>query len=60
MNEWEHRYGVKLDFVRPGKPIENAHVESFNGRLWQECLKQRWFYSLKDAKDPNREMADRL
>jgi len=41
---------VKLDFIRPGRPIENAYIESFNGRLWQECLNQRWFSSLEDAK----------
>lgn len=42
--------GVKLDFIRPGKPIENGYIESFNGRLRQECLNQCWFSSLEDAK----------
>lgn len=41
---------MKLDFIRPGKPIENAYIESFNGRLRQECLNQCWFSSLEDAK----------
>lgn len=41
---------MKLDFIRPGKPIENAYIESFNGRLRQECLNQSWFSSLEDAK----------
>jgi putative transposase len=50
VDEWAHRNGVKLDFIRPGKPIENAYIESFNGRLRQECLNQCWFSSLEDAK----------
>ena len=50
VDEWAHRNGVKLDFIRPGKPIENAYIESFNGRLRQECLNQSWFSSLEDAK----------
>jgi putative transposase len=50
VDEWAHRSGVKLDFIRPGKPIENAYIESFNGRLRQECLNQCWFSSLEDAK----------
>lgn len=40
-----------LDFSRPGKPTDNAMVESFNGRLRQECLNEHWFMSLEDAKD---------
>jgi len=39
-----------LDFSRPGKPTDNARVESFNGRLRQECLNANWFLSLDDAK----------
>ena len=50
VDEWAHRNGVKLDFIRPEKPIENAYIESFNGRLRQECLNQSWFTSLEDAK----------
>ena len=42
--------GVELDFSRPGKPTDNAAVESFNGRLRQECLNAHWFLSLADAK----------
>ena len=41
---------LTLDIIRPGKPIENAYIESFNGRLRQECLNQCWFSSLEDAK----------
>ncbi len=50
MDEWAHRNNVKLDFSRPGKPTDNAFIESFNGRLRQECLQQNWFTSLDDSK----------
>lgn len=36
--------------TRPGKPTDNAHIESFNSRFRQECLNQHWFLSLEDAK----------
>jgi putative transposase len=49
MDEWAHRRGVKLDFIRPGKPIENAYVESFNGKLRDECLNQNQFVALAEA-----------
>ena len=42
--------GVTLDFSRPGKPTDNAFIESFNGRLRDECLNAHWFLSLADAK----------
>ncbi len=50
MDKWAHERGVELDFSRPGKPTDNANVESFNGRLRQECLNATWFMSLDDAK----------
>lgn len=50
LDEWAHHNNVKLDFSRPGKPTDNAFIESFNGRLRQECLNQNWFTSLADAK----------
>ena len=50
MDEWAYRNGVKLEFSRPGKPTDNAFIESFNGRLRQECLNQNWFTSLEDAR----------
>lgn len=50
MDEWAHRNNVKLEFSRPGKPTDNAFIESFNGRLRQECLNQNWFTSLDDAR----------
>lgn len=40
---------MELDFSRPGKPTDNAKVESFNGRFRQECLNLHWFLSLDDA-----------
>jgi putative transposase len=45
---WNH---VNLDFSRPGKPTDNAYIESFNGRFRQECLNDHWFLSLDDARD---------
>ncbi len=50
LDEWAYRKGVKLSFIRPGKPIENAFAESFNGRLRDECLNTNWFLSLKHAR----------
>jgi putative transposase len=42
--------GIELDFSRPGKPTGNGKVESFNGRLRQECLDAHWFLSSEDAR----------
>ncbi|PAJ86377.1 hypothetical protein DF159_21230 [Burkholderia ubonensis] len=50
LDAWAHEHGVKLQFIRPGKPVENAHIESFNGRLRGECLNQHAFVSLDDAR----------
>jgi putative transposase len=47
---WSEERGVRLEFVQPGKPVQNAHVESFNGRLRDECLNANWFTSLSDAR----------
>ena len=51
LDQWAYLNGVELDFSRPGKPTDNAFIESFNGRLRAECLDQHWFMSLADAKD---------
>jgi len=51
LDEWAYRNNVKLDFIRPGKPIENAYIESFNGKLRDECLNDNWFLSLDDARE---------
>ena len=51
LDQWAYLNGVELDFIRPGKPTENAFIESFNGRLRQECLNECWFLSLEDARE---------
>jgi len=50
LDAWAYARGVDLCFIRPGKPIENAYVESFNGKFRDECLNEHWFVSLVDAK----------
>ena len=50
MDRWAYENKVEMDFSRPGKPTDNAMVESFNGRLRQECLNEHWFLSLEDAR----------
>jgi putative transposase len=50
MDQWAHEKGIKLDFIRPGKPNENAFIESFNGKLRDECLNENWFVSLEDVR----------
>lgn len=49
-DSWAHDRGIRLDFIRPGKPVENGYVESFNGKYRDECLSQSWFLSLDDAR----------
>ncbi len=49
LEEWAYRCRVQLDFIRPGKPVENAFIESFNGRLRDECLNVHQFASIADA-----------
>lgn len=50
LDAWAYARGVTLRFIRPGKPIENAYVESFNGKFRDECLNEHWFLNLVDAK----------
>ena len=50
LDAWAYGRGVTLRFIRPGKPIENAYVESFNGKFRDECLNENWFLNLADAK----------
>jgi putative transposase len=50
LDQWAHRRGVHLRFIRPGKPVENCFIESFNGRFRDECLNENWFLDLKDAR----------
>jgi putative transposase len=49
LEDWAYQRGVQLDFIRPGKPVENAFIESFNGRLRDECLNVHQFTSLAEA-----------
>jgi transposase InsO family protein len=45
-----YQRGVELDFSRPGKPTDNAFIESFNGKFRSECLNAHWFLTLDDAR----------
>ena len=47
---WSQKRGVRLHFIQPGKPTQNAFVESFNGRFRDACLNQHWFRDLDDAR----------
>lgn len=47
---WAYSSQIKLDFIRPGKPVENCYIESFNGRLRDECLNVHWFETLDEAR----------
>lgn len=49
LDQWAYYHSVVLDFSRPGKPTDNAFIESFNGKFWAECLNAHWFLSLADA-----------
>src|SRR5262249_53304287 len=51
LEDWAYHRGVALDFIHPGKPVQNAHIESFNGRLRDECLNVHQFVSLEDARE---------
>ena len=50
MLEWAHGKGVSLRLIEPGKPNQNAYIESFNGRLRDECLNEHWFPNLLHAR----------
>ena len=49
LDAWAYRAGVQLQFIEPGKPVQNAFVESFNGSFRDECLNQHWFETIEDA-----------
>jgi len=51
LDDWAHRFGLKLQFIRPGKPVENAFIESFNGKCRDECLNEHLFFSIEDARN---------
>jgi putative transposase len=50
LDAWAYKRAVRLAFIRPGKPVENAYVESFNGRFRDECLNEHWFVSMQHAR----------
>lgn len=50
LDKWAYERKVELDFSRPGKPTDNAFIESFNGSFRDECLNANWFLSLEDAR----------
>lgn len=50
LDAWAFGHGVKLDFIRPGKPVDNCYIESFNARLRDECFNANVFTSLADAR----------
>ncbi len=49
-DEWAYRHRLKLRFIDPGKPQQNAYIESFNDKFRDECLNEHWFLSLRHAK----------
>jgi len=49
VDQWAYANGVALHFIDPGKPVQNAFIESFNGKFRDECLNQSWYTSLEDA-----------
>ena len=51
LDQWAYLNGVGLDFIRPDKSTDNASIKSFNGRFREECLNERWFLSLEDARE---------
>jgi putative transposase len=51
MEAWAYQNDVKLDLIRPGKPVENGYIESFNGRLRDECLNGEIFFGLADVRE---------
>ena len=51
LDRWAYEHCVELQFIQPGKPVQNAFVESFNGTMRNECLNEHWFLDLDDAKE---------
>ena len=50
LDHWAYWNKIQLDFSRPGKPTDNAHIESFNATLRGECLSQHWFINLEEGR----------
>jgi putative transposase len=51
LDAWAYEANVSLSFIRPGKPNENAYIESFNGKFRDECLNEHWFVTMKHARE---------
>lgn len=51
MDAWAYERGVSLSFIRPGKPNDNAYIESFNGKFRDECLNEHWFITVAQARE---------
>jgi putative transposase len=51
LDQWAYWNKVALDFTGPGKPTDNATIETFNSRFRQECLNENWFLSIADARE---------
>ena len=49
LDAWAGQHGVTLHFIQPGKPVQNAFIESFNGKFRDECLNEHWFLTLQEA-----------
>jgi len=58
LEAWAMTNDVQLCFIRPGRPVENGFIESFNGRLRDECLNVEWFSSLDDAREKLRKFRE--
>jgi putative transposase len=50
LDAWAYAHGLRLSFIRPGKPVENAYIESFNGKFRDECLNEHWFITMAHAR----------
>ncbi len=50
LDAWAYARGIKLQFIRPGKPVDNCYMESFNGKFRDECLNENWFMSLDQVR----------
>jgi putative transposase len=51
LDNWAYENNIKLEFSRPGKPVDNAFIESFNGSLRDECFNTNWFLSIEDVRN---------
>lgn len=51
LDQWAYQHGVQLKLIQPGKPVQNAYIESFNGKYRDECLNEHWFTSLHQARE---------